>query len=256
MAQIDPSGRWPAGRSAGSPRLGRVRSWWPRSCSLLAGMLVVAGLEATDPSTPVTLGPADVAASTALGEPDLLHDPRSRCRPRTRSTSATTTRTAPRMRARRPSSGITGSSIAMLGPASPCARCEPPEELFTFHGTGILIDEPRYPREVYAEYGDEASRAGLTIEPAVVLDTTNGLAGARTPISLDAPLPRTGTPVELTGARLGVVRRGLLARSERRQGVRLRRAGPVRGRSSSTAPPGTRSGCWFASTRSSSRRPR
>ena len=35
---------------------------------LLAGMLVVAGLEATDPSTPVTLGPADVAASTALGD--------------------------------------------------------------------------------------------------------------------------------------------------------------------------------------------
>ena len=78
----------------------------------------------------------------------------------------------------------------------------PPEALFTFHGTGILIDEPRYPREVYEAYGDEASRAGLTIEPAVVLDTTNGLAGARTPISLDAPLPPTGTPVELTGARL------------------------------------------------------
>ena len=35
---------------------------------VLAGMLVVAGLEATDPSTPVTLGPADVAASTALGD--------------------------------------------------------------------------------------------------------------------------------------------------------------------------------------------
>ena len=184
--------------------------------------------------------------------------PRStvRCRRPTRSTSATTT-----------ANGIEDEGEETIvwyywlvdrdARAGVTVRStRPPEALFTFRGSGILIDEPRYPREVYAEYGDEASRAGLTIEPAVVLDTTNGLAGARTPISLDAPLPRTGTPVELTGARLGVVRRGLLARSERRQGVRLRRAGPVRGARLRPRPPGTPSGCSFATTRSSPRRPR
>ena len=36
--------------------------------AVLAGMLILAGLEATDPSTPVSLAPAEVAVSRALGD--------------------------------------------------------------------------------------------------------------------------------------------------------------------------------------------
>ena len=201
MAQIDPFGRWPAGRSAGSPRLEPGSLLVAVVLLLLAGMLVVAGLEATDPSTPVTLGPADVAASTALGDRtySTIHGALSSTYAEyfsddnangTEDEGEETTVWYYWLIDRDARAGVTVRST------------RPPEELFTFHGTGILIDEPHYPREVYAEYGDEASRAGLTIEPAVVLDTTNGLVGARTPISLDGPLPQTGTPVELTGARL------------------------------------------------------
>ncbi len=96
----------------------RPAASWP-GCSSLAG------LEATDPSTPVTLAPADVAASTALGEPDLLHDPRCALVDLRRVLQR---RQRERHRGRgrgRPSSGITGSSTAMPGPASPCARRGP-----------------------------------------------------------------------------------------------------------------------------------
>src|SRR5580765_7259912 len=35
---------------------------------VLAGLLILAGLEATDPSTPVSLAPAEIAASRTLGD--------------------------------------------------------------------------------------------------------------------------------------------------------------------------------------------
>ncbi len=169
---------------------------------LLAGMLVVAGLEATDPSTPVTLAPADVAASRDLGD-------------RTYSTiHGALSSTYAGYFSDDNQNGLEDEGEEALvwyywlvdrdARAGVTVRStRPPEALFTFRGTGILISEPHYPREVYEEYDDEASRAELAIEPGVVLDTTNGLVGARTLIDLNDPLPRAGTPVELTGARLG-----------------------------------------------------
>jgi len=169
---------------------------------LLAGMLLLAGLEATDPSTPVTLAPADVAASRDLGDRTFatIHGTFSSAYAEYFSDDN--------------DNGLEDEGEATLvwyywlvdrdARAGVTVRStRPPEAFFTFRGAGILIDEPRYPREAYESYDDEASRAGLSIEPAVVLDTTNGLAGSRTQIDLGATLPRTGTPVELTGARLG-----------------------------------------------------
>ncbi len=228
MAQTDPSGRWPAGRSAGSPRLEPGSLLVAAVLLLLAGMLVVAGLEATDPSTPVTLAPADVAASTALGNRtySTIHGALSSTYAEyfsddngngTEDEGEETIVWYYWLIDRDARAGVTVRST------------RPPEALFRFHGTGILVDEPRYPREVYDEYGDEASRAGLTIEPAVVLDTTSGPVG-----SADADLPGRPAAADRHSRRADrrptrVVRRGLLARSERRQGVRFRRAGPVRG---------------------------
>ena len=79
----------------------------------------------------------------------------------------------------------------------------PPESLFTFRGSGVLIDEPAYARESFDPYDDDAQRAGLSIEPDVVLDTTNGFTDAPAALDLAGPLPPTGTTVELSGARLG-----------------------------------------------------
>ncbi len=59
------------------------------------------------------------------------------------------------------------------------------------------------PARASIPYDDDAQRAGLSIEPGVVLDTTNGFADAPTPLDLAGTLPPTGTTVEVSGARLG-----------------------------------------------------
>jgi hypothetical protein len=79
----------------------------------------------------------------------------------------------------------------------------PPESLFTFHGSGVLVDAPAYARESFDPYDDDAHRAGLSIEPALLLDTTNGSSGSPAPLDLAGVLPATGTSVDLSGARLG-----------------------------------------------------
>lgn len=170
--------------------------------AILAAMLVLAGLEATDPPTPVPLAPADVAAGRDLGN-------------RTYST----------MRGSLSSAYVetyeddNANGIEDEGEdtvewyywlVDPTARAgvtvrstRPPEAVFTFRGTGILINEPRYTREAYPPYDDEARRAGLRIEPAIVLDTSTGLVGPLPPVDLAGPLPPTGSSVEVSGSRLG-----------------------------------------------------
>jgi hypothetical protein len=169
---------------------------------LLAGMLVLAGLEATDPSAPVTLAPADVAASNVLGDRTYttIHGALSSAYAEYFSDDN--------------ENGVEDQGEATLvwyywlvdrdaRTGVTVRSTRPPEALFTFRGDGVLIDDPLYSREIYEEYDDAATRAGLTIVPAVVLDTTNGQVGTRRQIELGDPLPRVGTPIDLTGSRLG-----------------------------------------------------
>jgi hypothetical protein len=160
--------------------------------ALLSGMLVLAGFEATDPLTPVPVTPAQIAAARDLGD-------------RTYST-------------------ITGSLSAIYVEAyaddetaawyyfliDPVARTgvtvrstRPPEALLTYRVSGLLRADPGYAREVYAPYDEGATRAGLKIEGALVLDASAGMAGPRTTVDLSGPLPAGGSPVEVTGAWLG-----------------------------------------------------
>lgn len=168
----------------------------------VAGLLILAGLEATDPSAPVSLAPADVASSQGLGD-------------RTYSTiHGALSSTYAEYFSDDNANGVedAGESVlvwyywlvdrdARAGVTVRSSR--PPESLFTFHGSGVLIDAPAYARESFDPYDDDAQRAGLSIEPSVVLDTTNGFAGAPTALDLSGTLPPTGTTVELSGARLG-----------------------------------------------------
>ena len=168
----------------------------------LAGLLVLAGLEATDPSTPVSLRPADIASSSTLGD-------------RTFSTiHGALSSTYAEYFSDDNANGVEDTGEAILTRyywlVDPKTRAgvtvrssRPPESLFTFRGSGVLIDSPAYARESFDPYDDDAQRAGLSIEPTVVLDTTTSSAGAPTPLDLAGALPATGTSVDLTGARLG-----------------------------------------------------
>jgi hypothetical protein len=169
--------------------------------ALLATMLDLAGLEATDPATPVAIAPAVIAATRDLGD-------------RTFSTiHGSFASTYAEYFSDDNDNGTADDGEATIvwyywlvdreARAGVTVRStRPPEALFTFRGNGVLIEAPRYAREDFDPYEDEATRAGLAIEPDVVLDTTNGFGGDRTPVDLTGPLPAVGTPVEVSGARL------------------------------------------------------
>ena len=111
--------------------------------------------------------------------------------------------TASRILTRRRSPGTTSSSIQSVERVSPCARREPPETVLTYHGSGVLAADPHFTREAFAPYDEEAKRAGLEIERAVVLDATVGSAGPGTTLDLSGPLPAGASAVEVTGSWLG-----------------------------------------------------
>jgi hypothetical protein len=169
---------------------------------VLAGLLILAGLEATDPSTPVLLAPAEIVASRTLGD-------------RTYSTiHGALSSTYAEYFSDDNANGIEDAGEAALvwyywlvdrdARAGVTVRSvRPPESLFTFRGSGVLIDPPTYARESFDPYDDDAQRAGLSIEPGVVLDTTKSSTAAPTPLDMTGTLPPTGTTVELSGARLG-----------------------------------------------------
>src|SRR6476469_1695519 len=169
---------------------------------VLAGLLILAGLEATDPSTPVSLAPAEIAASRTLGD-------------RTYSTiHGALSSTYAEYFSDDNANGVEDAGEAILTRyywlVDPKTRtgvtvrsARPPESLFTFRGSGVLIDAPAYARESFDPYDDDARRAGLSIEPAVVLDATNGSVGSPAPLDLAGVLPTAGTSVDLSGSRLG-----------------------------------------------------
>lgn len=160
--------------------------------ALLSGMFALAGLEATDPATPVRFTPAQVAAA-----PDL--------RDRTYSTI-----TGSLSAAYVETYGDQDAAAWYYFLIDPVARTgvtvrstRPPEALLTYRVSGLLRADPRYVREVYAPYDEGATRAGLKIESALVLDASAGAAGPRTTLDLSGPLPAGGSPVEVTGSWLG-----------------------------------------------------
>ncbi|MEO8437429.1 MAG: hypothetical protein ABI562_03155 [Chloroflexota bacterium] len=168
--------------------------------AILAGMLVLAGLEATDPPSPVALKPADVARSHDLAD-------------RTYSTVRGSLSTAyVETYLDENGNGIDDAGESTAGwdywLVDPRTRsgitvrsARPPDVVFTYRGTGILIHEPGFARETYELYDDEVERAGLTVEPSFVLDTSNGSLGAGAAMDLTATPPPTGTLVEVAGSR-------------------------------------------------------
>jgi hypothetical protein len=169
---------------------------------VLAGVLVLAGLEATDPPTPVQLEPSALSRTRDLGNRTYaaMHGSISSAYVETfEDTNGNSIE----------DSGENGIAwyYWLVDPADRSGitvrSTRPPEAVFRFSGNGTLIREPNYPREAYSGYADEANRVGLEIEPALVLDTTNGQARPGTVVDLAAPLPEAGTVVEVSGARLG-----------------------------------------------------
>jgi hypothetical protein len=171
---------------------------------VLAGVLVAAGLEVTDPTTPVTLDPAAVATARDLGD-------------RTYSTmtgvlSTTWIETFLDGNGNGVEDGDETGVAWYYWLVDPVGRrgvtvrsTRSPAEIYTYRGSGVLIADPKYGVEDYQPYTDELAGLGITVEGGLVLDAT-GAVGTTLPIDPGGSLPPAGTAVELTGSRMGAYR--------------------------------------------------
>ncbi len=171
---------------------------------ILAALFVVAGLEATDPSTPVTL---DVVALSRQGR----HGDRAYA---TLSGSVSDAYlefySDVNDNGRKDADEETTEWYYWL--VDPTARAgvtvrttRPPDQILKFHASGMLVTKPVYLNDDDWTSDAKTNRAGLSIEPRVVLDATRLRAGSGASAKLDlaGPLPATGTRVDLSGARIG-----------------------------------------------------
>ena len=168
---------------------------------VLAGILVAAGLEVTAPTTPVPLDPAGVATARDLGDRTYST--------MTGSLSTTWIETYDDANANGIEDGDeTGDAwfywlVDPVGRRGVTVRSErSPAEIFTYRGRGIVIADPKDRTEEYGLFDDEIARAGITVDPEVVLDTTIAV-GEPVPVGPAGPFPASGTAVELSGARTG-----------------------------------------------------
>ena len=168
---------------------------------VLAGILVAAGLEVTAPTTPVPLDPAGVATARDLGDRTYST--------MTGSLSTTWIETYDDANANGIEDGDeTGDAwfywlVDPVGRRGVTVRSErSPAEIFTYRGRGILIADPKDRTEEYGPFDDEIARAGITVDPEVVLDTTIAV-GEPVAVGPAGPFPASGTAVELSGARTG-----------------------------------------------------
>ena len=168
--------------------------------AILAAILILAGIEATDPTTPVPLAPADVATSRNLRDRTYTT--------MTGSISAAFVETF---------EDDNGNGIEDAGEhgvawyywlVDPVGRSgvtvrsmRPPTEVLTFRDQGVLIRDSGFLTEAYQPFTEEVDGGKLQVDPEVVLDATSDVAGATVPLDLAATLPPPGTRVELAGSR-------------------------------------------------------
>jgi hypothetical protein len=169
---------------------------------VLAGVLVAAGLEVTDPTTPRPLDPAQVSIADDLGDRTYA----------TVSGSISTSWVETFQDDNRDGSedgSETGNAwyywlVDPVGRRGVTVRStRPPAEILTFHGRGIVVDDPNEATEDFQPFHDEVARAGIAVDGSVVVDTTVA-TGTTVPVDLrTTALPAAGTAVELTGSRTG-----------------------------------------------------
>ena len=168
---------------------------------VLAVLLVLAGLEATDPATPIDLSPAVVATSSRLAD-------------RTYATISGSI-----------DGGYSGTYRDENGNGEedpgetdrswyywlvdPTRRAgiavrssRPPAEVFTFTGRGVVRSDVGYAFDDDSGLDDEAARTGLLIDKDTLIDTTVDAAAAG-PFDLAGVPPSLGSPVAVSGSRLG-----------------------------------------------------
>ena len=170
---------------------------------VLAILLVLAGLEATDPAAPASFDPSDVATARNLGDrtyatlSGALH-----------ASYVETYDDLDGDEVMDPDEDVFSwyywlvDRSARSGVTVRSKR--PPAELFTFSARGyVLAGQPGFLTSDRADLEAEAKATGLTYDPKIVIDTVRGAPDSAKPLDLAGAIPAGSTPVVVTGSRLG-----------------------------------------------------
>jgi hypothetical protein len=171
-------------------------------CAILAVILVLAGLEATDNPTAATITPAQVAAASDLGS-------------RTYATiegsiAATYVLTFTDSNGNgTQDAGEDGISwfYFLVDPATKSGVVvrsnSAPQQLYTFDAAGVVVENPEYLSEDVTFFAEEATSLKFKLSTAKYLDATADVA-ATTPVSnLADGIPAADTPMRIAGSRAG-----------------------------------------------------
>ena len=173
----------------------------------VAGLLVLAGLDASDPTTPATLRPAAIARAST-------RDFAERTYARIDGSLLTTwVETYDDLN----DNGIEDADehgVAwfywLIDPETrrgvTVRSTRAPSSILRFDGAGVIAPVPGATvADDDGWFDGEVAAAGLSLDPTVVIDAT-GATGSSVPIDLGAGAPANGTAVEVTAARTGAYR--------------------------------------------------
>ncbi len=169
-------------------------------CAVLAGILLFAGIEATDNPTAVAMTPSQVAASEDLGS-------------RTYATiaghvAATYVETFTDDNGNgTQESGEDGVSwfYFLVDPetkAGVTVRSQVrPADVFVFQGEGVVLEDAEYVAEDVKFFSEEATSLHFTLDPVKYVDATAPVAATTPVLDFAAGLPAVNTPVKLDASR-------------------------------------------------------
>ena len=171
-------------------------------CLVLAGILVFAGLEATDNPTALEMTPDQIAQADDLGSRTYATI--------SGSIAATYVETYTDENSNsQQDEGETGSSwyYFLIDPATQSGvtiRSQTsPKDLFTFEAAGIVLEDSSYIAEDLDFFSEEATSLSFRLDPAKYLDATAPVGDSAPVTNLADGIPAAETPMRIAGSRAG-----------------------------------------------------
>ena len=192
------------GRGGGESLLGRRPGSVvvAATCATLAGILLFAGIEATDNPTALTMTPDQIAQADDLGGRTYAT--------LSGSVAATYVETYTDDNGDgTQQAGETGTSwyYFLVDPATKSGvtirSTTPPKELFTFEASGVVMEDANYLKQDVALFTEEATSLSAALDPSKFIDATAPASEASPILDLASEIPAPMTPVRVAGSRAG-----------------------------------------------------